>query len=59
MAVDIKAVDILRCTIFFAGPDKGGGHFKALKNREHRSYKKNIVIPWLVSGLAKIIDFCG
>ena len=29
---------------FFAGPDKGGGHFKALKNREHRSYKK-FVIP--------------
>ena len=30
--------------MIFAGPDKGGGHFKALKNWEHRSYKK-FVIP--------------
>ena len=30
--------------MIFAGPDKGGGNFKALKNWEHRSYKK-FVIP--------------
>ena len=35
--------------MIFAGPDNGGGHFKALKNWEHRSYKK-IVIPWLDHG---------
>ena len=43
--------------MIFAGPDKGGGHFKALKNWEHRSYKKTSSFPRRRESIVLIVSY--